>query len=179
MWPLSSLYYKIYNVPSSSPNGRDHCGLYPNCGLYYSVPPRQIGLMAESSVRPFSQVVRTPGDFLKQAIGQQVYVKLHSGTEYHGTTEWGPLHMGSLCIVVFILGRGDRKADLSGWLHEHCLGTGRRVDRRHPAPDLRRCLYPRQQRYRPLPPKPRLIILSSPVHSGAVALASTSYPYPR
>lgn len=49
--------------------------------------------MAEYSGRPFSQVVRTPGDFLKQAIGQQVYVKLHSGTEYHGTTgraEAGP-----------------------------------------------------------------------------------------
>lgn len=34
--------------------------------------------------KPFSQVLRSPGDFLKQVIGQAVLVRLNSGAEYQG-----------------------------------------------------------------------------------------------
>ena len=33
---------------------------------------------------PFSQVLKSPSDFLKQAIGQRVLVQLNSGTNYQG-----------------------------------------------------------------------------------------------
>jgi U6 snRNA-associated Sm-like protein LSm6 len=36
------------------------------------------------SEKPFSQVLRSPGDFLKQVIGQSVVVRLHSGVDYQG-----------------------------------------------------------------------------------------------
>lgn len=36
------------------------------------------------SSKPHSQIIRSPGDFLKQVIGQRVLVRLNSGAEIHG-----------------------------------------------------------------------------------------------
>lgn len=44
----------------------------------------QLLSMAERSAKPYTQSVRTPGDFLTQVIGKSVVVRLHSGVEYQG-----------------------------------------------------------------------------------------------
>lgn len=35
-------------------------------------------------MKPFSQVLRSPSDFLKLVIGNAVVVRLHSGVDYRG-----------------------------------------------------------------------------------------------
>jgi len=42
------------------------------------------GDSAKADIKPFSQVLRSPGDFLKLVIGRSVVVRLHSGTDYRG-----------------------------------------------------------------------------------------------
>lgn len=36
------------------------------------------------TAKPHSQLIRSPGDFLKQVMGQRVLVRLNSGAEIHG-----------------------------------------------------------------------------------------------
>lgn len=44
--------------------------------------------MADASVTQQQQQKRSPSDFLKQAIGRPVVVKLNSGTDYRGERMW-------------------------------------------------------------------------------------------
>lgn len=87
-----------------------------------------------------SSEAKDPSSFLTEIIGAPVTVKLNSGIVYKGSSESKIMY-----IIVIWTDRGNRRASISGWVHEHRAGADEGVRQWKAAQELRRCLRQRKQ----------------------------------